>query len=412
MNFPVERGPGLASGLRALPHALNGKTVSAAFVAFLFSITGPAMMYIETAGKLGLTDAQASAWLFGCYAVGGLLGICCALYYGMPITGAACIPGATMLAAALQGAAYEEIIGVFVFSGLLVLLIGLSGLTDRLMRLIPLPIVMGMVSGCMIQYGVNIVANVTASPLLCAAAVLGYLLTPRLGRKLPAMLGALVFSVAALTVFGGFSAPEGETALVTPVLCAPRWNGAYFLSAAVPLAILVVGAQNAQAIGVLKAEGYEPPVNGMTVLSGLASMTAGLVGAHNASIAGPMTAICAAEETGARDTRYAASVLSGVLCILFGVFAGYVIGFSRCIPAGLVSTLAGLGMIGVLINALKGSFCAGHFTTGAFAAFVTGMSGLSIFGIGGAFWGLVFGCFVSLLTEREDFASMRGGTRS
>ena len=176
MNFPVERGPGLASGLRALPRAINGKTLSAAFVAFLFSITGPAMMYIETAGKLGLTDAQASAWLFGCYAVGGLLGICCALYYGMPITGAACIPGATMLAAALQGAAYEEIIGVFVFSGLLVLLIGLSGLTDRLMRLIPLPIAMGMVSGCMIQYGVNIVANVTASPLLCAAAVLGYLL--------------------------------------------------------------------------------------------------------------------------------------------------------------------------------------------------------------------------------------------
>ena len=405
MNFPVERGPGLASGLRALPRAINGKTLSAAFVAFLFSVTGPAMMYIETARAIGFTDEQAGAWLFGCFVLGGTLGIISALYYRMPICGAACIPGATLLATALQGASYAQAMGTFVFSGLLVLLIGLTGATRRLMKLIPLPVVMGMVAGCMMQYAVNIVLNVRSAPLFCGAAVLGYLLTPRISKKLPAMLGALVFSAATLLLFDGISPSEGGMGLTAVTVTLPRWSGKYFLSASVPLAILVVGAQNAQAIGVLQTEDYDPPVNGMTVFSGLASVAAGLLGAHNASVAGPMTAICAAEETGEKDSRFAASVLAGALCVLFGIFSGYVIGFTRCIPAQLVNTLAGLGLIGVLINALRGGFCSGRFSFGAFAAFAVGMSGLTVFGIGAAFWGILIGTFVSLAVESRDFAS-------
>jgi len=165
----------------------------------------------------------------------------------------------------------------------------------------------------------------------------------------------------------------------------------------------VIGAENAQAMGVLKTQGYDAPCNGMTVASGIGGIISGLFGAHNANIAGPMTAICSSDDAGPKEGRYAASVINGFTFALFGLVAAYAIGFVNLIPVGLTYVLAGLAMINVLIQSFKDGFSSGKYRTGAFAALAVGASGVSILSIGSAFWALVIGVVVSLICDKKDF---------
>lgn len=175
-----------------------------------------------------------------------------------------------------------------------------------------------------------------------------------------------------------------------------------------PLAALVIGAENAQAIGVLMAEGYKPPSNAMTVISGIGGIVAGFLGGHNANIAGPMTAICSSEQAGEdRSKRYGASVVNGVLFGAFGLLAGVAVPFVLALPKPLISVVAGLAMIGVLLSALQHGFSRQQGSqTGAFVALVVAMSSIKLFGISAPFWALVAGVVVSILADRVQAPSM------
>lgn len=399
MRRIIEPGAGLRAGYGALGGALNRNTVVTAAVAILFSIAGPALIYVSVAETLGFTAEQTSSWLFGAYAVSGLIGLLLAPYYKIPIVGAACIPGASLLATALAGHSFAEAVGAYVASGVLVLLIGVSGLASRVMALVPLPIVMGMVAGCMMSFGTGIVAGTAELPLVCGAAVLGYFLVPRLLPKVPPVPASLACALLALLLTGGFETAQLSFSFSWPLLTMPRFAPDTFLSVSLPLAVLVVGAQNAQAIGVLRAQGYEPPVNAMTVASGVASMVAGLFGGHNANIAGPMTAICASGDADANpEKRFGAAFACGVFSILFGVFSGVALGLISAIPAAVTAVLAGLAVISVLVSALTEAFGAKTCPKGAFVALVVGLSGITILGVGAAFWALVFGSAASFLS--------------
>ncbi|ODU56782.1 MAG: hypothetical protein ABT01_03320 [Clostridium sp. SCN 57-10] len=411
MRRVIEPGAGLRAGFAALPRALNRNTVVTAAVAILFSIAGPALIYVSVAEQLGFTAAQTSSWLFGAYAVAGLIGIVLAPYYQMPIVGAACIPGASLLATALAGHSFAEAVGAYVASGALVLLIGISGLASRVMALVPLPIVMGMVAGCMMNFGTGIVSGTSAMPLVCGAAVIGYFALPRVLKKVPPVPASLLCALLALLLTGGFETANLSFSFSAPLFTLPRFSPGTLLSVSVPLAVLVVGAQNAQAIGVLRAQGYTPPVGAMTVASGVASMAAGLFGGHNANIAGPMTAICASGDADPDPAkRFGAAFACGVFSILFGVFSGVALGLISAIPVPVTTVLAGLAMISVLVSSLTEAFGSATHLRGAFVALVVGLSGVTLLGVGAAFWALVFGSAASLLSG-EGKSPLEAGKR-
>lgn len=400
----IEKGNGFKSGIQGLKKHLSSKTITAGFVAAVFGCTGPALVTINASTAAGYTTAQTVSWLFGIYVFGGLISLIMALYYKKPIVGAFSIPGASMLATSLIGFSFEEAAGAFVIAGVLVLILGLSGLIGKVMKFLPLPIVMGMIAGVMLRFGTNIVTSTVASPIICGAAILGYFIIPKFSKKFSPILGALLFGVVAIALTGGLGASTIEMKYIAPQLVKPVFNVATILSVSVPLAALVVGAENAQAIGVLSGQGYNPPVNAMTIISGLGGIASGLVGAHNANIAGPMTAICSSNEAGEdKEGRYAAAVVNGVFFILFGLLASYAMAFIKVIPLPLVNVLAGLAMIGVLINSFKDGFGTNKFKLGAFAALIVGLSNITILHIGAAFWALVIGVVISLIAEKKDF---------
>ena len=398
-----EKGPGFRSGARDLLKYTNGATLSSAIISTIFGCTGPCLVTIAAAQAAGFTNEETVSWIFGIYVFGGLLGMILALYYKLPISGAFSIPGATLMGTALAGYSFQEAAGAFVLAGIIVLLLGVTGLIGKVMRWLPLPIVMGMIGGCMLKFGTQIITGVNGLPVVCGLAVLAFLLVPRVIKGFPGVLAALIVGVIAAIATNSFAGEAGELAYIPPQLVIPKFNPNLVLSCSLPLAALVVGAENAQAMGVLKAQGYNVPANGMTVASGIGGIISGLVGAHNANIAGPMTAICSSQEAGPKEGRYAASFWNGLTFAAFGVVDSFAIAFVSFIPTELVNVLAGLAMLNVLIQAFSEGFGTLKYKTGAFFALCVGASGLSFFGIGSAFWALVVGVVVSAICDSKDF---------
>lgn len=400
----IEPGSGFKSGLRDLRHHVGVAPVGAGLVAAIFGCTGPALIIINGASEAGLSEALITSWIFGIYVFGGLISLILGLYYKMPITGAWSIPGAVLVVGALADFEFSEMVGAFLAAGVLVLALGLTGLLRRLAAWLPMPIVMAMIAGALIRFGTGVVDAGVSTPVIVIAAAVGYLLLTRFVRSVPGVVGALVFGIVASLATGAFGSTGADFTLSAPQFVVPAFDVNAILAVAIPLAVLVIGAENAQATGVLMAEKYRPPVNAMTLISGIGGILASLFGGHNANIAGPMTAICSSEQAGEnKDGRYVATVVNGILFALFGVFAGVAVALVSTLPPTLIAAVAGLAMIGVLISAFRGAFGGNGFQTGAFAALVIAMSGLTIFSISAPFWALLGGVLVSLAVESKDF---------
>lgn len=400
----VERGPGLRAGLRGVPSHLGIGPVGAGVVAAIFGCTGPALIIINGANDAGLDPQLTTSWIFGIYAFGGLISLVLGLYYKIPVTGAWSIPGAVLVVGALGSFEFAELVGAFLAAGILVLALGLSGLIRKVAVWLPVPIVMAMIAGALIRFGTGVVDAAMSEPVVVLAAIVGYLLLTRYVRAVPGVVGALAFGVAAAALTGAFGSAATDLTFSAPQLVAPAFDVNAILAVGLPLAILVIGAENAQATGVLMAEGYRPPVNAMTLISGVGGVLASVFGGHNANIAGPMTAICSSEQAGPdRDGRYVATLVNGLLFLLFGIFAGAAVALVSAMPTTLVAAVAGLAMIGVLVSAFRGAFGATGFQSGALVALVIAMSGVTILNISSPFWALLGGVLVSLVVESKDF---------
>ena len=399
-----ESGPGVASGLRDFRDKTSIGTVSAGIVAAIFGCSGPALLVMKAAADGGLTPEQAISWLFGVYVLGGALGVFLSLRYKMPINGAFSIPGAVMLIGSLQTYSFEQACGAYIFAGIVVLLLGMSGLIGKVMRLLPLPIVQGMIAGCMMRFGIDIVKQTEASPYIGFATLAGFFIAPKIHKRAPGVLIGLICGIVAATFTGSFSFDFSNVQWSGPHIYMPAFDLNAILSIGIPLAVLVVGAENAQAIGVLYGQGYKPPVNVMTLISGVGGILSGLFGAHNANIAGPMTAICSSDEVDPDTSkRYTGSVINGIIFAGFGLLGPAAIVFVAAMPKALVGLVAGLAMVNVLTQSLKDGFATGLYRFGAFAAFVIGISGLTILQIGSPLWALIGGMAVSFIMEPTHF---------
>lgn len=400
----IERGPGFRAGLRDLPRHLGVAPVGAGIVAAIFGCTGPALIIINGANAAGLPADVTTSWIFGIYVFGGLISLLLGLYYRMPITGAYSIPGAVLVVGGLANFEFSDMVGAFLAAGLLVLALGVTGLIRRVAAWLPVPIVMAMIAGALIRFGTGVVDAGVSTPVIVVAAVVGYLLLTRFVKTVPGVIGALVFGMVAALITGAFDSTGADLAFTVPQFIAPTFELNAILAVGLPLAVLVIGAENAQATGVLMAEGYRPPVNAMTLISGAGGVLASMFGGHNANIAGPMTAICSSEQAGEDPgSRYVATVVNGLLFLLFGIFAGFAVALVSTLPSTLIAAVAGLAMINVLISAFRGAFGGTAFQSGALAALVIAMSGVTILDISSPFWALLGGVLVSLAVESKDF---------
>ena len=324
--------------------------------------------------------------------------------YRQPLAFFWTIPGTVLVGPALGHLSFAEVIGAYYATGLLMLVLGATGWVRRAMQAVPMPIVMGMVAGVFLRFGLDLVRALhadlgIAGPMV--AAWLGLSLAPALGRRLPPLIGALIVGGLAIVVLGRVDpALLGAVEFARPVLQAPAWSAAAMVELVVPLAITVLVVQNGQGFAVLKTAGHEPPVDAITVACGAGALASAVVGAVSTCLTGPTNAILTA--SGERERQYTAGLVTGALAVVFGLMAPAFTRLALAAPKAFIMTLAGLAMLRVLQTAFVASF-KDRFTLGALVAFLVTVADLGLFNIGAAFWGLVAGLIVSWALERADF---------
>ncbi|MGE0811602.1 MAG: benzoate/H(+) symporter BenE family transporter [Immundisolibacter sp.] len=395
----------LASSEGALRHAFsNGIT------AFLFAATGSLAILITVGRGGGLAPADIASWIFGAYGLGGLLTLWMCWRYRQPLGMAWTIPGALLLPPALDHLSFAEVIGACWVTGILMAVLGASGVVNRVMSRVPMPIVMGMVAGVFLPFGLRVVTAFGELPAV-AAITLGtfvlFTVLPALGRRVPPVLAALIAGVAATVLLGGMQ-PLGASAglLAQPRLCAPAFSVQAMLELVVPMAVTVLAIQNAQGFAVLQQAGHAPPVRAVTVACGLGSLPFAAVGSVPTCLAGPVSGILVS--SGARESHWLGGLVCGGAMVLFGLFAPAATRFALALPIALIGLLGGLAMLRVLQGAFQSAF-RGRCPLGALVAFVVTVANVPILSIGAPFWGLVFAFVASALLEREDLrAAVQG----
>jgi benzoate membrane transport protein len=378
-------------------YVLNG------LAGFLFATTGPIAIIISVGTGGGLERADIASWIFGGYALGGVITLIFSVLYRQPLAFAWSIPGAILLASAFEHLSFNEMIGAFIVTGVLMTVLGFSGWVRKAMALIPMPIVMGMVAGIFLSFTLDMIYAFDQAFWIAAPMVLTYLFcaaTPAISRSVPPIVVALLAGAVAVAATGTMVDAGAAPALWEP----PRFYQPVFTWQAmaelvIPLLVAVLAVQNAQGAAVLIGAGHRPPINAMTVACGIGSVFYAFVGSPSTCVTGPSNALLTS--SGEVSRQYLAGITYGILMILFGVFSASTTWLALKLPPAYIATLGGLAVLQVLQRSFITAF-SGRFSMGAMITFLITVADISILNIGAAFWGLVFGFAVSWVLERAD----------
>jgi benzoate membrane transport protein len=379
-------------------YAANG------LIGFIFAATGPVAIVLAVGAQGGLTESDLASWIFSSFFLSGLVTLSFCLLYRQPLVFFWTIPGSVLVGPALGHLAFPEIVGAFIASAVLMLVLGLSGWVRRCTEAAPMPIVMAMVAGVFLRFGLNLVFSVRddfwiAAPMVLAFTVLSC--STRLGRLLPPVLGALAAGALAIWWLGRFQPPATLFAFASPNFYAPVFSWRAMIELVVPLAITVLVVQNGQGFAVLTAAGHKPPMNAIAAACGGISILTACMGAVSTCLTGPVNAMISS--AGEKRRHYTGGLLVGMLALAFGAMAPFFTRLLLAAPPAFIAALGGLAMLRVLQTAFTVSFGSGKFALGALVTFLVTVADVAIFNVGAAFWGLVFGFGVSWLLERKDF---------
>ena len=408
--MPLEKTAGPLPGPRRLLADFGGVYAANALVAFLFAASGPVAIILAVGARGGLSESDIASWIFAAFFLNGLIGIAFSLLYRQPLVFLWSIPGAVLVGPALGHLSFPEVIGAFMATGVLMLVLGLSGLVRRAMQAVPMPIVMAMVAGVFLRFAVDLVLAFRdglwiALPMTAAFFALSAF--PRAARLLPPLIGALVAGGLAVWWTGAFSPPAGALfAFASPNFYVPQFSWTAMVELVVPLAITVLVVQNGQGIAVLNAVGHGVPINAVTAACGAGTILTGLFGAVPTCLTGPVNAIVSS--SGEKERHYSSAVLMCILALGFGLLAPFFTRLLLATPKAFIAALGGLAMLRVLQTAFTVSF-RDRFTFGALVTFAVTVADVPVFRIGAPFWGLVLGLTASWLLERDDMRGARSG---
>ncbi|MCE8038837.1 benzoate/H(+) symporter BenE family transporter [Halomonas sp. MCCC 1A11062] len=398
----IEKG----TSLKRLPgdfiRDLTPENVSAGLVAGVFGLSA-GVIHISAGTAAGLDSSFIMIWVISYLMINGLFGLLVPSYYRLPLPMANSIPGALLFAAVIPVVGLEAALGATLIAGAISLIAGLTGVMATVMRLIPMPIVMGMIAGVLLSFGTRMVGSLDDALLPASIMILSFFLAARLFRRVPPLLVAMGAGIAYLMATGvDFSGIQATVRF--PEFIVPEFTLGAFLAYGLPLAIILVGMETPAGVGLVKGMGYDKvPANGITAVGGLGTMISSFFNLHSTCIAAPMTGICSSPEAGERDKRWVAAVITGAIFVVCAPFYGYVVSLIEATPGYFIAIIAGLALVRVLTSSLAIAFSGKKHEMGALFAFLIAASGIQILGIGASFWALVLGVLISMIFETKDF---------
>ncbi|WP_087139749.1 benzoate/H(+) symporter BenE family transporter [Brevundimonas diminuta] len=372
---------------------------SAAAVATVVGFGGTVALVVQAGQAMGASPGQIISMVTALCLGIGLPGAVLSWRLKMPVVLAWSTPGAALLAASTLGLGWSTAVGAFVIAGLMMVLTGLVPALGRLAERIPAAVASAMLAGVLLPFCLKLFLVFPTDLMLAAGLLLVFLVMRRLAPawSLPAVL---VAAFAVLAVRGQVALPEGTGLFgaLSPVMPAFDWKAA--VSLALPLYLVTLASQNLPGLVVLRAAGYAPPAGKLIFWGGLTSTLLAPFGAHGVNLAAITAAICTGPDAHPDATkRWTVGVIYGLFYLVVALFAAPLAGLFIAMPTGALAVITGLALIAPLTGSLGAMMGEAKDREAAVLTFAATASGVALFGVGSAFWGLAVG-FLALAARR------------
>lgn len=366
-----------------------------AFVAAIVGFGGTLAIIIAAADAVGATQIQTASWVTA---------ICLAMAFEtawlswltkMPVISAWSTPGAALIAAS-SGFTIGEAVGAFLVTGVLLVLTGLIKPLTQLISRIPASVASAMLAGIVVTFAINAVKTIPSDPWLILPLIAAFFLIRLYNPALSVLVVLVGGGLAAFLTgrVGGLPAPE----LSTLTLIAPEFSVAAIVGLALPLYLVTMASQNLSGLAVLRAAGYHPEPGPLIGVTGLFSVLSAPFGASTTNLAAISAAICTGPDVHPdMKERWKTGPFYALAYVIFAAFGASLVAIFAVLPQSLIVLVAGLALMASLAGALAISLKDEFHRMAATTAFVTTASGLTLFGVGSAFWGLVAGLIVLVL---------------
>ena len=376
--------------------------ITAGFIAVLVGFTSSAVIVFQAAKAAGATPDQIGSWMMALGIGMGVTTIGLSLRYKAPIITAWSTPGAALLATSLTGIPMAEAIGAFVFSALLIIVCGITGWFEKIIDRIPLPIAAAMLAGILFQFGIDVFSSMENRLLLVGCMFMTYLLMkkmlPRYAIVIVLIVGLIICQLQGLLNFDDF-----EFVAVKQQFIIPAFSLHTLIGVGIPLFVVTMVSQNIPGIAVLRSAGYQTPLSPLISWTGLATLILAPLGGYALNLAAITAAICTGEEAHENpEKRYIATLSAGFFYLLLGLCGAAVVGLFNAFPTEFVLALAGLALLSTIANSLNTAVAQTSTREAAVITFLVTASGMTILGIGSAFWGLVAGYAALLIFKNRN----------
>ncbi|MFB6893258.1 benzoate/H(+) symporter BenE family transporter [Kitasatospora sp. NPDC056327] len=385
----------------ALRRDVSAPALLAGLICVAVSFSGPLVVVLAAAAAGRLDAAHTASWIWAVAIGSGVSGFALSWWTRTPVVTAWSTPGAALLVTSLGDHPYREAVGAFLVSAVVVTLFGVTGWFGRLIAAVPAGIVNAMLAGILFSFGAGIFGAVHGAPVLVVGSFAAFLLAKRFAPRYAVLVALLAGgTLAALTV--GLPLHPGAGGPTVPVLTAPAFSWSALVGLALPLTIVALASQNAPGLGVMRAFGYRADDRLLIGSTGAVSVLMAPFGSPGVNLAAITAAICSGPEAHPDpDRRYVAGMSSGLLYVLVGSFGGVLVSLFTGLPKELVAVVAGVALLAALQGSLTAAVAQERGRDAALVTFLASASGMSLFGIGSAFWGLLFGLGTHLALDHR-----------
>ncbi|MCK2035039.1 benzoate/H(+) symporter BenE family transporter [Microbacterium sp. SSW1-49] len=382
---------------RSLRRDMSLSAIVAGFLSALINFAGPFLVVLEATRAAGLDEAQTASWVWALSIGNGACSIALSLFTRIPVIVAWSTPGAALLIASLGGFSFAEAVGAFLVASVAAAIVGYTGLFGWLLSRIPGPILQALLAGILLPFIVKAAGAFASAPVIAASIVVTFFVGKRFFDRF-AVLAALVVGLMTTWATGSLHEMTPALTLSGPLFTMPILTPSAIVSIALPLFIVTMAAQNAPGLALLRSQGYRPDDRLLVGTISAVSAILAPFGAHGINLGAITAAIAVGPESHPDHAkRYIAGLSGGVTYLLVGSFGGILVAGFQAIPTETVSVIAAVALLGSALTALTGAM-SGDTRTGlaAITTLAVTMSGVVLFSVGAAFWGLLAGTVVYL----------------
>ena len=387
----------ISKNIANLPSAASWTGFFSGLLVVFVSLTGPIAILYQAVQAADLSVELTNSWLLAIFMGSGLFALLMSLRFGIPIIGSWASTTTALLITGLVDHPFSEVIGAYFVASIILMIIGYTGIFSKLMQTIPHAVIMAMLAGVLLTFGVKIFSSTRINPILGISMLLVFFAAKAIKFRAPVVI-TFVVGVVVVALQSKINIPEVKLSIATPVWTNPTFPVGAFFTLTIPIVLLIMTSQNAPGIALLKAVGYTPPINTIVHFGGFLSLLGSGFGGSGVNLSSITASIAITEESDPNpETRYFAGVVAGLAYCVAGIFAGVFSTLYGSFPGELTAVLAGIALLPIITTSLVDAMEIKDYRDSAVVTFLVTISGVSAFGVGSPFWGLIAGVIVHQL---------------